>query len=158
MPTQTSGRPTRRAFSAKTMGKRPLPARRPIGCRCRSSDKETRRQGDKETEASPCLLVSLSPCLSTSLIVHPQLLLDAAHVLSQLRQLLQAHEDALLLALGRGRGAEDALAGGDVLGHAGLGAEDGTVADVDVVGDADLAGHDHVVAGGAGAGDAHLAD
>ena len=72
--------------------------------------------------------------------------------------LSRRHEDALLFALRRGWGAEHALAGGHVLGHAGLGADDGPVADVDVIDDADLAGDHDVIARAARAGDAHLAD
>src|SRR5579885_3036944 len=98
----------------------------------------------------------------SSLIPHPflqpELLLDAAEVAAHLRQLFEAHQYALLVALRRGRGAEHALAGRDVLRDARLGADHHAVADADVIRQAGLAGDDDEIARGARAGDADLAD
>src|SRR5437588_10946546 len=103
MPTQTTGRPRARAFSAKTTGRRPLPASRPTGA---------------EDRGSPTAAIVGPRC---SVVAHAEVLLDAAQLAAHLRKLLDGHEDALLLAQGRGGGAEHVLAGRHVLGHARLG-------------------------------------
>src|SRR5439155_5233970 len=109
---------------------------------------------------SPLLdpLSSILALRSSILIFHAEPLLERAHVAADLGQLLQRHQDALLLALRRGRRAEHALAGGHVLGHARLAADHGPVADVHVADDADLTGHHDVIARTTRARDAHLAD
>src|SRR5262245_17206957 len=153
MPTQTTGTPRLRAFSAKTTGNRPLPASSPTGSRGPAAwRRDVAETSAMATASLPGLLVG------PAVVAEAEVLLDAAQVAAHVGELLQAHEDALLLALRRRRGAEVALAGRHVLGDAGLGADQHAVADADVVHDADLAGHHDVVAGAARPGDAHLAD
>src|SRR5262245_24198844 len=122
--------PTLRAFSAKTIGKRPLPASRPTGP---SEDRGSRIE-DRGPNSAPVL----SGCFSRFSILGPrssvrdfrtsrvlvsqaEVLLDAAQVAAHLGQFFQADQDALLLALGRRGGTEEALARRHVAGHAGLG-------------------------------------
>src|SRR5262245_5802790 len=123
MPTHTTGRPTARALSAKAKGNRPQPARRPTGSRGAGGG-----SGGGGTGVAP-------PRGGGRLVpppLQPQPLLDLADVAAQLRQPLQAEQDALLLALRPAGGAQDALAGGHVAVQAGPGPDLGAVADVDV--------------------------
>src|SRR5437867_4608374 len=131
MPTQTTGNPRPRAFSANTIGKRPLPASKPMGLgdtvRCASSASRVRqpskltplRSRARRTEYSvlatavshlPPVTTHQLP-LTTHSFPHAQLLLDPLHILANFRQLLEGHEDAFLFALRRGRGAEHAQTG-----------------------------------------------
>ena len=87
-----------------------------------------------------------------------QVLFDSLYVFTDLGDSLQRHEDAFLLALGSGGGAEHALTGGYILGNSGLGADNGPVANVHMIDDAGLTGEHDVVAGRARARDADLAD
>src|SRR5262249_7891176 len=118
-------------------------------------ERETAAAG-QETDRLTC---HATPRSRRRLVVpDTELLLDAAHVAAQLRQLQQAHEDAHLLVLRHGRRAQVALTAGHVAHHPRLGPKHGPVPDLDVIRDADLAGHHDIVAGRAGAGDADLAD
>src|SRR5688572_3483866 len=125
--------PSCRAFSAKAMGNRPLPAKRPMGAAVVGVMSvpvigEPRGLSPRflNVFASELATGGLRPSArpKTSLLVrHSQMLLDAAKVLADVGQLFEAQQDALLLALRRGGGAEHALAGRDVAGHAGLGTD-----------------------------------
>src|SRR5260370_41329071 len=121
-PTVTTGRPRPCALRAKAMGKRPQPARSPIGFAViaavpfpRQGDRETRRQGERAV----CLplLVSLSPCLASrrlALLVQPEVPQDAADLADDAGQAGEAEPDALGFALAAGPGAQDARAAGGV--------------------------------------------
>src|SRR5437868_11048932 len=80
------------------------------------------------------------------LVFDAQMLFDFPQITAKLGQFLQAHEGAFHVAFGRGGGAEDAFAGCDVFGDAGLGANHGPVADMDVADDSSLPGDDDVIA------------
>lgn len=86
------------------------------------------------------------------------MLFDLADILPDFGEFIEAEENDLGIAFGSGGSAEDACPGGDVTGHAGLGAEDRLIADVDVISDADLASHHDIIAGATGAANADLAD
>src|SRR5262245_49615592 len=131
MPTHATGMPRLRAFSAKTIGNRPRPASRPTG-------------------GTPRSLFTV--------IGHSDMLLDFPQLATNLRQLLERHQDSLLFPFRRRRRPQHPLVRRHVLGDAGLGADRDAVADVYVIGNADLAGDHHVITGAAGAGDAHLAN
>src|SRR5262245_52162540 len=121
MPTQTTPMPSFRAFSAKQIGNRPLPASNPIG--------------------------AWSAMMGRGLLVlNPQLLLERPHFAAHLRQPLQRHQDALLLSFRSRRRPEHALASGHIFGHSRLGANGRPIAYVDVISNPDLAGDHHVVA------------
>src|SRR5437879_6093657 len=91
-PTQTTGTPTDRAFSATAVGNLPQPASRPMGWR-----------GDGGTVCivgSRCARGALSRAFLLPRVRRAELLLDALQVAAHLGQLGQGDEDALLLALG----------------------------------------------------------
>src|SRR5262245_27635984 len=72
-----------------------------------------------------------------------QLLLERPHALEQLGQTRLGHHDPLGQADGPRRRAENLLAGRQARRDAGLRAGDDAVADGDVIGHADLTGEDH---------------
>src|SRR5262245_39771791 len=86
-PTQTTGRPTARAFSANTTGNRPAPASRPTGVGVVTSVSPSRSGG-----------IGLAG-------VQAEVLLQPADLLDQVGQVVEAEQDALGLALGPGGGA-----------------------------------------------------
>src|SRR5436309_2383834 len=105
---QTTGRPTLRAFSAKAMGNRPLPASRPTG-----------------TTALNASILPSRGVLALGRRGHlGKLLLQGAKLAAQRRELIEAEQDALGLALRPGRVAQHALAGRHVAVQPRTGADD----------------------------------
>src|SRR5215472_2772780 len=86
----------------------------------------------------------------------PHAFFQRAHLSHELRQHRLRGPDATGEGGGPARGAAHHLPRLHVAGHAGLGGEDGALADAHVIGDADLPGEDGAIADGAGAGDTDL--